>query len=72
MQTYEAEAHNDYGAHFHVIKLFGLLKYETGYDLIVEALHNTAPQFQKSRAAAAIALANLGDTRAIPSTSRSV
>ncbi|NEO43535.1 MAG: HEAT repeat domain-containing protein, partial [Moorea sp. SIO4A3] len=36
------------------------------YDLIVEALHNKAPQFQKSRAAAAIALGNLGDERAIP------
>jgi bilin biosynthesis protein len=65
-QTYQAEAHNDYGAHFHVIKLFGLLKYRASYDLIVEALHNTEPQFQKSRAAAAIALANLGDTRSIP------
>ncbi|WP_293028708.1 hypothetical protein, partial [Moorena sp. SIO3I8] len=29
-------------------------------------VHNKAPQFQKSRAAAAIALGNLGDKRAIP------
>jgi bilin biosynthesis protein len=64
--TYEAEAHNDYGAHFHVVKLFGWLKHAPAYDLIVEALHNTQPQFQKSRAAATIALGELGDARAIP------
>lgn len=66
LKTYEEEAHNDYGAHFHVVKLLGLLNYQPGYDLIVEALQNTAPQFQKSRAAAAIALANLHATQAIP------
>ncbi|MBE9044855.1 HEAT repeat domain-containing protein [Pleurocapsales cyanobacterium LEGE 10410] len=66
LKTYAEEAHNDYGAHFHVIKLLGLLNYQPGYDLIVEALHNTSPQFQKSRAAAAIALGNLQATQAIP------
>ena len=66
LQTYREEAHNDYGAHFHVVKLLGLLNYQPGYELIVEALHNTSPQFQKSRAAAAIALANLRATQAIP------
>ncbi len=66
LKTYQEEAHNDYGAHFHVVKLLGLLNYQPGYDLIVEALHNTSPQFQKSRAAAAIALANIKATQAIP------
>ena len=66
LATYAEEANNDYGAHFHVIKLLGLLKYKPGYDLIVEALHNTSPQFQKSRAAAAIALGNIGAAQAIP------
>ena len=66
LQTYEEEAHNDYGAHFHVVKLLGLLKHQPSYDLIVNALHNTAPQFQKSRAAAAIALGNLQLKQAIP------
>ena len=66
LKTYAEEAHNDYGGHFHVVKLLGLLKYQPGYDLIVEALYNTAPQFQKSRAAAAIALGNLQATQAIP------
>ena len=64
--TYEEEAYNDYGAHFHIMKLFGWLKHAPAYDLLVEALHNRAPQFQKSRAAAAIALGELGDPRAIP------
>ncbi|MFM6127186.1 MAG: HEAT repeat domain-containing protein [Sphaerospermopsis kisseleviana] len=66
LQTWEKEAHNDYGAHYHVVKLLGWLKYAPAYDLLVEALQNTMPQFQKSRAAAAIALGNLGDERAIP------
>ncbi|OLT62317.1 HEAT repeat domain-containing protein [Moorena bouillonii] len=66
LATYADKAHNDYGAHYHVVKLLGWLKYADAYDLIVEALHNKAPQFQKSRAAAAIALGNLGDERAIP------
>ena len=66
LQTYATEAHNDYGAHFHVIKLLGLLQHQPSYSLILEALNNTAPQFQKSRAAAAIALGNLGLPQAIP------
>lgn len=66
LKTYQDEAHNDYGAHFHVVKLLGLLKHQPSYDLIVEALQNTSPQFQKSRSAAAIALGNLHATLAIP------
>jgi len=64
--TYTEEANNDYGAHFHVVKLFGWLKHSPAYDLLLEALHHPQPQFQKSRAAAAIALGELGDQRAIP------
>lgn len=66
IQTWAEEAHNDYGAHYHVIKLLGWLKDASAYDLFVEALHNTSPQFQKSRAAAAIALGQLGDKKVIP------
>ncbi|MDJ0508754.1 MAG: HEAT repeat domain-containing protein [Crocosphaera sp.] len=65
LETYSEEAKGDYGAHFHVIKLLGWLKYAPAYDLILEALHNRQPQFQKSRAAAAIALGELGDTKGI-------
>jgi bilin biosynthesis protein len=66
LKTWEKEAHNDYGAHYHVIKLLGWLGYSPAYNLLVEALQNTSPQFQKSRGAAAIALSYLGDSRAIP------
>ncbi len=65
MATFAEKAHNDYGAHYHVVKLLGWLQYAPAYDLLVEALQNRNPQFQKSRAAAAIALGNLGDDRAI-------
>ncbi|MEL7035698.1 MAG: HEAT repeat domain-containing protein, partial [Cyanobacteria bacterium J06592_8] len=64
--TYTEEACGDYGAHFHVVKLFGWLKHAPAYDILLEALNNPQPQFQKSRAAAAIALAELGDPKAIP------
>jgi bilin biosynthesis protein len=66
LQTYAEEAHIDYGAHYHVIKLLGWLKYAPAYDLLIENLYNSAPQFQKSRGAAAIALGELEDVRAIP------
>lgn len=65
LATYQEEACADYGAHFHVIKLLGWLQYAPAYPLFIEALHNPQPQFQKSRAAAAIALGALGDRRAI-------
>ncbi|MBD2522318.1 HEAT repeat domain-containing protein [Nostoc sp. FACHB-133] len=66
LTTYGDKAYNDYGAHYHVMKLFGWLKYAPAYDLLIENLHNREPQFQKSRAACAIALGELGDSRAIP------
>ena len=67
LATYKAEGYNDYGAHYHIIKILGWLKYSPAYDLIVkEGLFNPEPQFQKSRAAAAIALGEIGDVRAIP------
>jgi bilin biosynthesis protein len=72
LQTYAEEAHIDYGAHYHVMKLLGWLGYAPAYDLLVETLHNREPQFQKSRAAAAIALGELGDIRAIPELKRSL
>ncbi|MHC5934052.1 HEAT repeat domain-containing protein [Nostoc sp.] len=66
LATYSDKGYNDYGAHYHVMKLFGWLKYAPAYNLLVENLHNREPQFQKSRAACAIALGELGDSRAIP------
>jgi bilin biosynthesis protein len=66
LQAWKKEAHNDYGAHYHVVKILGWLKYTPAYNLLIEALQNPTPQFQKSRAAAAIALGNLGHEQAIP------
>jgi bilin biosynthesis protein len=47
------------------MKLLGWLRYEPGYDILIEGLNITQPQFQKSKAAAALALGELGDRRAI-------
>ncbi|MEG3862855.1 HEAT repeat domain-containing protein [Microcoleus sp. herbarium12] len=65
LAIYEKSAYKDGGAHYHVMKLLGWLKYAPAFDLLIEALHNQEPQFQKSRAAAAIALGEIGDQRAI-------
>jgi bilin biosynthesis protein len=65
IKTYYAEAREDYGAHYHVIKAIGWLRYAPGYDVLIEGLNITQPQFQKSKAAAAIALGELGDKQAI-------
>ncbi|AGY60529.1 HEAT repeat-containing PBS lyase [Gloeobacter kilaueensis JS1] len=65
LATYEAAGHNDYGAHYHIVKLLGWLRHTPSYDLIVSALQDRRPQFMKSRSAAAIALAQLGDPRAV-------
>lgn len=70
METYHDRARNDYGAHYHVVKMLGWLKYAPGFDVLIEALNNPMPQFQKSRAAAAIALAELRDERAVPELHR--
>ena len=65
--TFADKAYNDYGAHYHVMKLFGWLNYTPAYNLLVEqGLHNQAPQFRKSRAAAALSLGNLNNPQAIP------
>lgn len=68
--TYKAEAHNDYGANYHVIKTLGWLKSAPAYEIFIEGLHRSEPQFQKSRTAAAIALGELGDKQAIPELHR--
>ena len=57
---------NDYGAHYHMIKLFGWLGDAQALPLVREALVNRRPQFQKSRPAAAIALARLDPRNAGP------
>ena len=57
---------NDYGAHYHMIKLFGWLGDPQPLPLVREALANRRPQFQKSRPAAALTLACLDPRQAAP------
>ena len=66
LKSYKEEGYNDYGAHYHIMRLFGWLQVHEAYDLLVDALHNKQPQFQKSRIAAAFSLAELGEAKAIP------
>ncbi len=72
IKTYYSEARSDYGAHYHVVKLLGWLKYQPGKTIILEAFNNTQPQFQKSRGGAAIALANIGAKETIPLLQESI
>ncbi|KKZ11765.1 MAG: hypothetical protein TQ37_06475 [Candidatus Synechococcus spongiarum 15L] len=58
-QSFADRGWNDYGAHYHMIKLFGWLGDPQPLPLVREALANRRPQFQKSRSAAAITLARL-------------
>ncbi|MEM7553198.1 MAG: HEAT repeat domain-containing protein [Cyanobacteria bacterium P01_A01_bin.84] len=66
LESYLQKGHNDYGAHYHILKTLGWLNYAPAYNLFIENLHNNAPQFQKSRTACALALGELGDRKAIP------
>lgn len=65
-QSFDENAQEDYGAHYHIIKLFGWLKYEPAYELFLDTLLNLGDKFVKSRIAAAISLGYLGDKQAIP------
>ncbi len=66
LENFHAEGYNDYGAHYHILKLLGWLRYQPAYELIFQNLNHPQPQFQKSRVAAAIALGELGNPDAIP------
>ena len=58
-RSFADQGWNDYGAHYHMIKLFGWLGDPQPLPLVREALANRRPQFQKSRPAAAVTLARL-------------
>ncbi|HAN45142.1 MAG TPA: phycocyanin operon protein Y [Cyanobacteria bacterium UBA8156] len=70
--SYQGEGQSDYGAHYHIVKLLGWLRCREATDILVEALTQTQPQFQKSRAAAAIALGELGNPAFIPDLVRAL
>ena len=65
-KSFHANAQEDYGAHYHIIKLLGWLKYAPAYELFVDTLRNLGDKFVKSRIAAAIALGHLGYKQATP------
>ena len=65
-QSFADKGWNDYGAHYHMIKLFGWLGDPQPLPLVREALTNRRPQFQKSRPAAALTLARLDPEHAKP------
>jgi bilin biosynthesis protein len=64
-ETWEREAHNDYGAHYFFIHLLGsrsdwpLPAFDHVLKIIKESIVNRRPQFRKSRAAAIQAFQNL-------------
>ena len=64
-QGWLEDAHNDYGAHYFFIRLFGFHKrwpieaMATISEWLVEAVDNQRPQFIKSKAAALLTLASL-------------
>ena len=65
-RSFADQGWNDYGAHYHMIKLFGWLGDPQSLPLVREALANRRPQFQKSCPAAALALARLDPRQAAP------
>ena len=70
--SFADEGWNDYGAHYHLIHLFGRLGDAAVLPLVRQALDNQRPQFQKSRPAAALALARLEGVEAIPALNAAV
>lgn len=62
---WQQEAHNDYGAHYFFIRLFGTIQFwpedakEVLQEWLLEAVETQRPQFMKSKPAAILALAAL-------------
>ena len=65
VQSFESEGWNDYGAHYHLMHLFGRLGDPVVLPLVRDGLSNRRPQFQKSRPAAALALAELAPDESV-------
>jgi bilin biosynthesis protein len=61
--SWTREAHNDYGAHYCFVSLLGMIKDWPKeaepwiIEVLTSSIFNIRPQFQKSRAASALALA---------------
>ena len=64
-KSWTDDAHNDYGAHYLFVCLFGLVSdwslesLPWIFDILLSSISNMRPQFQKSRAASVLSLAKL-------------
>jgi bilin biosynthesis protein len=70
-QRWLEEGHNDYGAHYFFMRVFGRIdswgsEQEKVEDLCESAIHNRRPQFQKSRPAGVLSLLRLNCKRLAP------
>ena len=70
-QRWREEGHNDYGAHYFFLRLFGRVyswgpEQERVEDLCESAIHNRRPQFQKSRPTGILSLLRLNRKRLAP------
>ena len=65
-KRWNEEAHNDYGAHYFFIRLFGLISQWPDSalprieEILLEAIATQRPQFMKSKPAAILSMASLG------------
>ena len=65
-KRWDEEAHNDYGAHYFFIRLFGLISQWPDSalprikEILLEAIATQRPQFMKSKPAAILSMASLG------------
>nr|WP_254965261.1 MULTISPECIES: HEAT repeat domain-containing protein [unclassified Cyanobium] len=71
LQRWLEEGHNDYGAHYFFMRLFGSIgpwgdHQNQVEDLCEAAIHNRRPQFLKSRPAGILSLLNLNPERLYP------
>lgn len=70
-ERWEEEAHNDYGAHYFFLRLFGRIglwgmDQEKVEALCEAAIHNRRPQFLKSRPAGVLSLLRLNQNKLYP------
>lgn len=66
LKSYNDLKYFDYFGAYHVYKTLGWLKYEPGFDLLLENARSLPPRFFNHKAGAITALAELGNEQALP------
>lgn len=66
LKSYNDLKYFDYFASYHVYKTLGWLQYLPAYDVLIDNAENLPPRFFNHQAGAITALAELGNTEAIP------